>query len=80
MEDLLRITPLHPRFGVEIHEVDLRRLTADQGYPAIRQAFETHSLLLFRDQQLDDAAHLALGALFGPIEDRSQGKTAPIRG
>jgi alpha-ketoglutarate-dependent 2,4-dichlorophenoxyacetate dioxygenase len=77
MESRLRITKLHPRFGVEIHGVDLSELTATQGYPAVRQAFETHSLLLFRDQQLDDAAHLALGALFGPIEDRSQGKDGP---
>ena len=77
MENLLRITKLHPRFGVEIHEVDLRRLTATDGYPAIRQAFEAHSLLLFRDQRLDDAAHLALGGLFGPIEDRSRGKDGP---
>jgi alpha-ketoglutarate-dependent 2,4-dichlorophenoxyacetate dioxygenase len=52
-------------------------VTAEAGYPAIRRAFETHSLLLFRDQRLDDAAHLALGALFGPIEDRSQGKDGP---
>ena len=52
-------------------------MTAEAGYPAIRQAFETHSLLLFRGQQLDDAAHLAFGALFGPIEDRSQGKDGP---
>ena len=77
MEDLLRLTTLHSRFGVEIHEVDLRRVTATEGYPAIRQAFEAHSLLLFRDQQLDDQAHLAIGALFGPIEDRSQGKDGP---
>jgi alpha-ketoglutarate-dependent 2,4-dichlorophenoxyacetate dioxygenase len=71
------ITPLHPRFGVEVHNVDLSGVTAGDGYPAIRQAFETHSLLLFRDQRLDDAAHLALGALFGPIEDRSQGENGP---
>jgi len=71
------MTPLHPRFGVEIHDVDLRRVTATDGYPAIRQAFETHSLLLFRNQQLDDAAQLTLGSLFGPIEDRSQGKDGP---
>jgi alpha-ketoglutarate-dependent 2,4-dichlorophenoxyacetate dioxygenase len=77
MEGLLRLTKLHPRFGVEMHGVDLRRVTAAEGYPAIRQAFEAHSLLLFRDQQLDDRAHLALGALFGPIEDRSQGKDGP---
>jgi len=73
----MRMTPLHPRFGVEVHDVDFRRVTAKDGYPAIREAFETHSLLLFGDQRLDDEAHLALGALFGPIEDRSQGKNGP---
>jgi alpha-ketoglutarate-dependent 2,4-dichlorophenoxyacetate dioxygenase len=73
----MRMTSLHPRFGVEIHDVDLRRVTASAGYPEIRRAFETYSLLLFRGQPLDDAAHLALGALFGPIEDRSLGKDGP---
>lgn len=73
----MRTTPLHPRFGVEIYDVDLRRVTASAGYKPIREAFETYSLLLFRNQLLDDEAHLALGALFGPIEDRSQGKNGP---
>jgi alpha-ketoglutarate-dependent 2,4-dichlorophenoxyacetate dioxygenase len=72
------MTPLHASFGVEIHDVDLRGVTARDGYPEIRRAFETHSLLLFRSQELDDAAHLALGALFGPIEDRSQDKNGPV--
>ena len=69
----MHTTPLHPSFGVEVHDVDLRQVTSANGYPEIRQAFETHSLLLFRGQSLDDAAHLAFGALFGPIEDRSMG-------
>lgn len=65
-------TPLHPRFGIEIHDVDLRAVSADSGYDEIRDAFERHSLLLFRDQKLDDEAHLAFGRLFGPIEVRSK--------
>jgi len=73
----MHTTPLHPCFGVEVHDVDLRQVTSANGYPEIRQAFETHSLLLFREQSLDDEAHLAFGALFGPIEDRSMGKNGP---
>ncbi|HYB09742.1 MAG TPA: TauD/TfdA family dioxygenase [Alphaproteobacteria bacterium] len=73
----MRMTPLHPSFGVEVHDMDLRCVTAEAGYPAIRDAFEAHSLLMFRGQNLDDDAHLALGALFGPIEDRSMGRNGP---
>jgi alpha-ketoglutarate-dependent 2,4-dichlorophenoxyacetate dioxygenase len=69
----MRLTALHPRFGVEVHDVDLREVSASRGYATIRAAFEEHSLLLFRHQQLDDAAHLAIGRLFGPIEDRAMG-------
>ena len=74
---MVNATPLHPRFGIEIHGIDLRQVTASEGYPDIRAAFEAHSLLLFRHQALDDEAHLALGALFGPIEDRSLGANGP---
>ena len=69
--DWLKTTTLHPEFGVEVHDVDLRDVTADHLYPAIRALFECHSLLLFAEQHLNDEEHLALGRLFGPIEDRS---------
>jgi alpha-ketoglutarate-dependent 2,4-dichlorophenoxyacetate dioxygenase len=69
----LTLTPLHPDFGVEVHGVDMREATPTHLYPALRAAFEEHSLLLFRGQSLDDAAHLRFGALFGPVEDRSYG-------
>ncbi|MGH6717987.1 MAG: TauD/TfdA dioxygenase family protein, partial [Alphaproteobacteria bacterium] len=74
---IMKLTPVHPRFGVEVEGVDLRQVTAHAGYPEIRAAFEEHSLLLFRGQDLDDEAHLAFGALFGPIEDRSRGANGP---
>ena len=66
----MQLTPLHPEFGVEVHGVDLRRVTADSGYGDIRAAFEAHSLLLFRGQLLSDDEHLAFARLFGPLEDR----------
>src|ERR1700752_4201624 len=60
---------LHPDFGVEVRHADLRTVTADHLYPEIRELFEQHSLLLFRDQDLDEPAHRALAELFGPLED-----------
>ncbi|MEM7211335.1 MAG: TauD/TfdA family dioxygenase [Pseudomonadota bacterium] len=67
--------PLHRDFGVEISDVDLLSATAEHCYPEIRRAFEEHSLLLFRNQAMDDPAVLKLGNLFGEIENR---KDAPI--
>lgn len=66
----LEMTPLHPRYGVEIHGIDLN--DADNAlYAQIRAAFEEHSLLLFRGQDLSDEAHLRFGRYFGPVENRS---------
>ncbi len=73
----MHFSALHPMFGVEVHGVDLRTVTAQGAYPALRSAFEEHSLLLFRGQLFDDEAHLAFGALWGPIEDRSMGRNGP---
>ncbi len=73
----LRLSALHNRFGVEVHDVPLARVTAEDGFLAIRDAFEHHSLLLFRDQDFGDTAHIKLAQLFGPIEDRSRGSNGP---
>jgi len=66
----MRVTPIHELFAVEVHGVDLRDVTAASGYGEIRAAFESHTLLLFRDQHLSDDQHLAFARLFGPLEDR----------
>ena len=64
-EMTMRTTPLHDRFGVEVHGANLCNVTAETGYLEIRAAFEAHSLLLFRNQDLDDARHLALAPCLG---------------
>ena len=66
----MHTTPLHPDFGLIVHDVDLRNVTADTLFPEIRQAFETHSALLLPAQQMDDETHLRLARLFGPLENR----------
>lgn len=70
---VLKSTALHPRFGIEIYDLDLRDLTENFCYAEIRSAFEQHSFLLFRNQSLDDESHLKLAGLFGPIENREKG-------
>lgn len=67
----MHMTALHRDFGVEIHGVDLRSVSADDLFPEIRAAFEEHSLLLFRGQHWKDEAILRFGRLFGPIENRT---------
>ena len=68
----MKTTPLHRDFGVEVHGLDLKSVSAADGYPELRRLFDRHSLLLFRNQPLDDADHLRLGKLFGPIENRTE--------
>lgn len=67
----MKTSPLHPDFGVEVHGLDLNAVTAENGYRELRKLFDTHSLLLFRNQPLTDAQHLRLAKLFGPIENRT---------
>lgn len=66
----MHTTPLTDRFGVEIHDVDLGAIDAET-YASVRNAFEHHSALLFRNQNIDDDAHMRLARFFGPIEDRT---------
>ena len=73
----MKTTAVHPHFGVEVHDLDLRDVTADKGYAELRDLFERHCLLLFRGQDLDHASHMAFGELWGPIEVRSKDAVKP---
>jgi alpha-ketoglutarate-dependent 2,4-dichlorophenoxyacetate dioxygenase len=60
--------PLHPRFGAEILGADLTRQLSDDAFAEIRDAFETHSLLLFRGLVLTDDQHFAFSERFGRVQ------------
>lgn len=60
--------PLHPRFGVEVIGADLSQTIDDSGGAEILEAFETHSVLLFRGPVLDDEQQLAFSRLFGEVQ------------
>ncbi|MEX0281716.1 MAG: TauD/TfdA dioxygenase family protein [Arenibacterium sp.] len=67
---MLKTLPLAPRFGVIVHDLDLKDVHSDRHFADVRAAFETHSALLFKNQALDAQTHMRLATLFGPIEDR----------
>jgi Probable taurine catabolism dioxygenase len=63
------IVPLGPGFAAELHGVTLGDIAADDAaYAAARAAFEQHSVLVFRDQQVTDEGQLAFSRRFGPPE------------
>lgn len=65
----MELVQLGPGFGVEVKGVTLLDVAIDaDAYKAIREAFETHSLLIFRDQPIADDIQVAYSRAFGPLE------------
>jgi alpha-ketoglutarate-dependent 2,4-dichlorophenoxyacetate dioxygenase len=63
------VIPLGPGFGAELRGVTLADIVADDAaYAAARAAFEQHSVLVFRNQQVTDEVQLAFSSRFGPPE------------
>jgi len=63
------VIPLGPGFGAELRGVTLADIVADDAaYAAARAAFEQHSVLVFRSQQVTDEIQLAFSRRFGPPE------------
>jgi alpha-ketoglutarate-dependent 2,4-dichlorophenoxyacetate dioxygenase len=65
----MELRPLGPGFGAEVKGADLVDVvSSDIAYRRVRAAFEEHSLLLFRDQQVSDDLQAAFSRAFGPLE------------
>jgi alpha-ketoglutarate-dependent 2,4-dichlorophenoxyacetate dioxygenase len=64
----ITVTRLTPHFAARIDGADIARPIPDETWAAIRAAFEEHSVLLFRDQPLDDDAQVAFSLRFGNLE------------
>ena len=61
--------PLGPGFGAELRGVTLADVASDDdAYAAVRAAFEEHSVLVLRGQQVSDELQLAFSRRFGPPE------------
>jgi alpha-ketoglutarate-dependent 2,4-dichlorophenoxyacetate dioxygenase len=77
----LSVRALHPLFGVEIENVDVRSLD-EARFKEVVDLFNEHSLLLFRRQMLTDEEQIAFSRRFGPLEQTirsiaSQEQTLP---
>src|SRR4051812_11421026 len=63
------VVPLGPGFAAELRGVTLKDVAADAAaYAAVRAAFEEHSVLVFRGQEVTDEIQLAFSRRFGPPE------------
>ena len=63
------IVPLGPGFAAELRGVTLKDVASDDAaYAAVRAAFEEHSVLVFRGQEVTDEIQLAFSRRFGPPE------------
>ncbi len=76
----MEIVPLRDTIGAEVRGLDLRRpLDADK-LAGLSDAWKKHIVLLFRDQDLDEAEQIAFANRFGevgvrarPVERRAEG-------
>jgi len=65
----MEIIPLGPGFVAELRGVTLADVAAsDEAYARVREAFEEHSVLVFRGQDVSDEGQIAYSRRFGPLE------------
>jgi len=65
----MQIVPLGPGFAAELRNVTLADVIDDDAiYKEARAAFEEHSVLVFRDQDVTDDSQLDFSRRFGPAE------------
>jgi alpha-ketoglutarate-dependent 2,4-dichlorophenoxyacetate dioxygenase len=65
----MEIIPLGPGFAAELRGVTLADVAAKTAvYNQVRAAFEEHSVLIFRGQELTDETQLGFSRRFGPLE------------
>jgi alpha-ketoglutarate-dependent 2,4-dichlorophenoxyacetate dioxygenase len=70
---MLTITPLHPCLGAEVTGLDLVDGPNDQDFEAIRAAFDVYSVLVYRDQDINDVEQIRFTERFGTLEGTKVG-------
>lgn len=68
------IRPLPGSFAAEVVGLDLGRPLLDEDFARLRRAHLAHSVLVFRDQRITPAQHVAFSRRFGPLQIHVQKK------
>ena len=64
-----RFEPLHAEFGARVSGVDLSKDLDEATFALIDDGINRYSFLLFEDQDMDDATHIAFTRRFGQLEE-----------
>lgn len=64
----MKVRRLGRTFFAEVTDVDLARPLDDATFAEIRKAHLEHGVVVFRDQELTPAQHIAFSARFGPLQ------------
>ena len=64
----LKIRPFDGPLGAEVLGLDLSRPLASEDFARIHQAHLAHHVLVFRDQRITPAEHVAFSRRFGPLQ------------
>ena len=62
------IHPCDTVLGAEVRGLDLAEPIDEESFEVVRQAYEQHSVLLFRDQKLTPQQHIDFSRRFGKLE------------
>ena len=64
----LTIEKLHPHIGARVGGVDLTQTLSNAVFTSIRDAFNQYSVLVFRDQEIDDDQQVRFSRRFNALE------------
>jgi taurine dioxygenase len=64
----MEVRPLSAVMGAEVRGLDLSRPLGAEKFDAVLEAFHRHLLLVFPDQRIDQAQHIAFSRRFGDLQ------------
>lgn len=76
----MKVVPTDKPVGAFIEGVDLSAPISGDVFHAIRQALDAHSVVVFRDQNVDCATHVRLSRQFGPLRVPRKNSTVFVPG